>query len=92
MKVKSESEVAQSYPTLSDPMDGSPSGSAIPGILQARVLAWGAIAFILRTIRKKVLLLLIVFFILFVNPEYYFIHFWVFTSTGFFSLIYQKTS
>ena len=45
MKVKSESEVAQSCPTLSDPMDGSPSGSSIRGIFQARVLQWGAIAF-----------------------------------------------
>ena len=45
MKVKSESEVAQSCPTLSDPMDGSPLGSSVHGILQARVLEWGAIAF-----------------------------------------------
>ena len=45
MKVKSESEVAQSCPTLSDPTDCSPPGSSIPGILQARVLEWGAIAF-----------------------------------------------
>ena len=45
MKVKSESEVAQSYPTLSDPMDHSPPGSSIHGIFQARVLEWGAIAF-----------------------------------------------
>ena len=45
MKVKSESEVAQSCPTPSDPMDGSPSGSPVPGILQARTLEWGAIAF-----------------------------------------------
>ena len=45
MKVKSESEVAQSCPTLSDPMDCSPPGSSIHGIFQARVLAWGAIAF-----------------------------------------------
>ena len=45
MKVKSEREVAQSCPTLSDPMDCSLSGSAIHGILQARVLEWGAIAF-----------------------------------------------
>ena len=44
-KVKSESEVAQSCLTLSDPMDCSPPGSAVPGILQARVLEWGAIAF-----------------------------------------------
>ena len=45
MKVKSESEVAQSCPTLSDPMDCSPLGSSIRGIFQARVLEWGAIAF-----------------------------------------------
>ena len=45
IKVKSESEVAQSCPTLSDPMDCSPSSSSIHGIFQARVLEWGAIAF-----------------------------------------------
>ena len=45
MKVKSESEVAQLCPTLSDPMDGSLPGSSIHGIFQARVLEWGAIAF-----------------------------------------------
>ena len=45
MKVKSESEVAQSCPTLSDPMDCSPPGSSVHGILQARVLEWNAIAF-----------------------------------------------
>ena len=45
MKVKSESEVVQSCPTLSDPTDYSPPGSSIHGILQARVLEWGAIAF-----------------------------------------------
>ena len=45
MKVKSESEVAQSCPTLSYPMDCSPPGSSIHGIFQARVLEWGAIAF-----------------------------------------------
>ena len=45
MKVKSESEVAQSCPTLSDSMDCSPPGSSIHGIFQARVLEWGAIAF-----------------------------------------------
>ena len=45
MKVKSESEVAQSCPTLSDPMDCSLPGSSIHGIFQARVLEWGAIAF-----------------------------------------------
>ena len=45
MKVKSESEVAQSWPTLSNPMDFSPPGSSVHGIFQARVLEWGAIAF-----------------------------------------------
>ena len=45
MKVKSESEAAQSYPTLSDPMDCSLPGFSIHGIFQARVLEWGAIAF-----------------------------------------------
>ena len=45
MKVKCESEVAQSCPTLSDPMDCSPPGSSIHGIFQARVLEWGAISF-----------------------------------------------
>ena len=45
MNVKSESEVAQSSPTLSDPMDCSPPGSSVHGIFQARVLELGAIAF-----------------------------------------------
>ena len=45
MKVKSESEVAQSCLTLSDPMDCSPPGSSVHGIFQARALEWGAIAF-----------------------------------------------
>ena len=45
MKVKSESEVTQSCPTLSDPMDCSLPGSSIHGIFQATVLKWGAIAF-----------------------------------------------
>ena len=45
MKVKSESEVAQSCPTHSDPMDCSLQGSSIHGTFQARVLEWGAIAF-----------------------------------------------
>ena len=45
MKVKSEREVAQSCPTLSDPMDCSLPGSSVHGIFQARVLEWGAIPF-----------------------------------------------
>ena len=45
MKVKSESEVTQLCPTLSDLMDYSPPGSPVHGIFQARILEWGAIAF-----------------------------------------------
>ena len=45
MKVKSESEVAQSCLTLSDPMDCSPPGSSVHGIFQARILEWAAISF-----------------------------------------------
>ena len=51
MKVKSESDVAQSCPTLSDPMDCSLPGSSVHGLFQARVLEWGAIAF--STIRPE---------------------------------------
>ena len=45
MKVKSEREVAQSCPTLRDPLDCSLPDSSVHGIFQARVLEWGAIAF-----------------------------------------------
>ena len=54
MKVKSESEVAQSCPTLRDPMDCSPPGSTVHGIFQARVLEWGAIAFSIMLSRVKI--------------------------------------
>ena len=54
MKVKSESEVAQLCPTLSDPMGCSLPGSSIHGIFQARVLEWGAIAFSLKEIGKEI--------------------------------------
>ena len=60
MKVKGESEVTQSCPTLWDPMDCSLPGSSIHGIFQARVLEWGAIAFsgrdwqdILKVMKEK---------------------------------------
>ena len=43
--MKSASEVAQSCPTLSDPMDCNLTGSSVHGIFQVRVLEWGAIAF-----------------------------------------------
>ena len=52
VKVISESEVAQSCPTPSDPMDCSLPGSSIHGIFQARVLEWGAIAFSIWTLTK----------------------------------------
>ena len=58
MKVKSESEVAQSCPTLHDSMDYSLPGSSIHGIFQARVLQWVAIAFSRRTFVGKVMSLL----------------------------------
>ena len=51
-KVKSESEVAQSCLTLSDPMDCSLPGSSVHGIFQARVLEWGAIAFSVSFYRR----------------------------------------
>ena len=45
MKVKSQSEVAQLCATLNDLMDRSLPGSSVPGIFQATILEWGAIAF-----------------------------------------------
>ena len=61
MKVKSESEVTQSCPTLSDPMDCSPPGSSVHGIFQARVLEWVAIAFSDNLSKLKKLLLMSLF-------------------------------
>ena len=54
LKVNSESEVAQSCPTLSDPMDCSPPGFSVHGILQTRVLEWGAIAFSISRIKRQI--------------------------------------
>ena len=56
MKVKSESEVAQSCPTPSDPMDCSLPGSSIHGIFQAKVLEWGAIAFSIMSLQSITIL------------------------------------
>ena len=53
IKVKSESEVTQSCPTLSDPMDCSLPGSFVHGIFQARVLEWVAIAFSKAVLRGQ---------------------------------------
>ena len=58
MKVKSESEVAQSCPTLSDSMNCRPPGSSVHEIFQARVLEWGAIAFSGTIVLLLLLLLL----------------------------------
>ena len=44
-KTAAAAKSLQSCPTLCDPIDGSPPGSPIPGILQARILEWGAISF-----------------------------------------------
>ena len=53
MKVKSESEVTQLCPTLSNPMDCSLPGSSVHGIFQARVLEWGAIAFSYSILKSR---------------------------------------
>ena len=53
MKVKNESEVTQSCPTLSDPMDCSLPGSSVHGIFQASVLEWGAIAFSRQHVKSR---------------------------------------
>ena len=55
MKVKSESEVARSCLTLSDPMDRSLPGSSIHGIFQARVLEWGATVFSVTPTRTAII-------------------------------------
>ena len=67
MKVKSESEVAQSCPTLSDPMDYSLPGSSTHGIFQARVLEWAAIALLLysKVTQLYIHILFLVLFLLF---------------------------
>ena len=54
MKVKNESEIAQSCPTLSDPTDCSLPGLSVHGIFQARVLEWGAIAFSVPILLKLI--------------------------------------
>ena len=54
---ESESEVAQSCPTLCNPMDCSPPGSSVHGIFQARVLEWGAIALSINDINRALITL-----------------------------------
>ena len=53
MKVKSESEVTQSCPTLRHPMDWSLPGFSVHGIFQARVLEWGATAFSVKDVSSS---------------------------------------
>ena len=70
MKVKSESEVAQSCPTLNDPMDCSLPGSSVHGIFQARVLEWVTIAF-----SAKVSYQLSFLHLLYPSPNFYYLLF-----------------
>ena len=75
MKVKSESEVAQSCLTLRNPMDCSPPGSSVHGIFQARVLEWVAIAFSIYTIegglkKQYISMFLCVFIIVLIRTAY----------------------
>ena len=74
MKVKSESENAQSCPTLHDPMDCSLPGSSVHGIFEARVLEWVAIAFselslILIVIFPSMVIFLFLFLLIFCLDE-----------------------
>ena len=62
MKVKNESEVAQSCPTLCDPMDCSLLGSSVHGIFQARVLEWGAIMPLLLINFQQVTICIYIFY------------------------------
>ena len=68
MKVKSESEVAQLCPTLSDPMDCSPPGSSVHGIFQERVLEWGAIAFSLVGVKTFIITIPTEFYLVILSP------------------------
>ena len=70
MKVKRESEVAQSSPTLCDPVDCSPPGSSVHGIFQARVLEWAAMCTYchVNPYLPVVSVVLFCLFLLFVSP------------------------
>ena len=75
MKVKSESKVAQSYLILSDPVDCSLPGCSIHGILQARVLEWGAIASPYTCMSSTLKLTYVIFTTLWANYYYFYPHF-----------------
>ena len=89
MKVKSESEVAQLCPTLSEPMDCSLPGSSIHGIFQARVLEWGAIAFsdvmFKRFLKPRHLFLFQFYFFFFFCMSFFFFNFILFLN---FTILY----
>ena len=88
MKVKRESKVTQSCPTLSDPVDRSLPGSSIHGIFQARVLEWGAIAFSMKYVNVVLILLYSQVIQLYVC-KYFYIH--TYTFFIFFSImVYPK--
>ena len=70
MKVKSQSEVIQSCPTLCDPMDCSLPGSSDHGIFQARVLEWGAIAFFTNHLKTDWLETANIYYLRFVDEEF----------------------
>ena len=88
MKVKSESEVAQSCLTLHDPMDCSLPGSSVHGILQARVLEWGAIAFSMTRLLQCSLLPSLAAFIYF--HKHFFLYF-LFEKDYFFFLLTSES-
>ena len=88
MKVKIESEVAQSCPTLRDPMDSSLPGSSAHGIFQARVLECGAIAFSILSRRSHILLSLF-FICLFVCCSYWVISI-ILPSRSFIHFLYHS--
>ena len=79
VKVKSEREVAQSCPTLSDPMDCSLPGSSIHGIFQARVLEWGAIAFSVYIHKYIYILYIVTITITYIDIMY--LYMYIFTIT-----------
>ena len=88
VKVKRESKVTQSCPTLSDPVDRSLPGSSIHGIFQARVLEWGAIAFSMKYVNVVLILLYSQVIQLYVC-KYIYIH--IYTFFIFFSImVYPK--
>ena len=80
MKVKSQSEVAQSCPTASDPMDCSLLGSSVHGIFQARVLEWDAIAFSERLHKISQIIILFEIIISIINRNILWLNKLLFTS------------